>query len=116
MNYDYALIVEPLIEWFEQEKRILPWRSNCLNENPKPYYVWISEIMLQQTRVEAVKEYFYRFTKEQEQLYKQRHAEFYLKSFATSGVQFRFRTDSKKLYLKCLAFIFLFYRTNFPIK
>ena len=64
MNYDYALIVEPLIEWFEQEKRILPWRSNCLNENPKPYYVWISEIMLQQTRVEAVKEYFYRFTKE----------------------------------------------------
>ena len=64
MNYDYALIVEPLIEWFEQEKRVLPWRSNSLEENPKPYYVWISEIMLQQTRVEAVKEYFKRFTKE----------------------------------------------------
>lgn len=63
MNYDYSLIVEPLIAWFEQEKRILPWRSNSVKEgNPSAYYVWISEIMLQQTRVEAVKEYFRRFT------------------------------------------------------
>ena len=62
MNYDYALIVEPLIEWFEREKRTLPWRSRSVEEgNPNPYYVWISEIMLQQTRVEAVKEYFRRF-------------------------------------------------------
>ena len=65
MSYDYALIVEPLIEWFEKEKRVLPWRSNSVEEgNPDAYHVWISEIMLQQTRVEAVKEYFRRFIAE----------------------------------------------------
>ena len=37
-------------------KRQLPWR-----EDPTPYHVWISEIMLQQTRVEAVKGYYARF-------------------------------------------------------
>ena len=50
-------IVEPLLSWYEKEKRILPWR-----ESRNPYYIWISEIMLQQTRVEAVKPYFKRFT------------------------------------------------------
>ena len=65
MSYDYAPIVEPLIEWFEKEKRNLPWRSNSVEEgNPDAYHVWISEIMLQQTRVEAVKEYFRRFIAE----------------------------------------------------
>lgn len=49
-------IVEPLLLWYKSQARILPWR-----ENPQPYYVWISEIMLQQTRVEAVKPYFDRF-------------------------------------------------------
>ncbi len=46
----------PLMEWFKDNARILRWRSD-----PRPYYVWISEIMLQQTRVEAVKAYFDRF-------------------------------------------------------
>ena len=46
----------PLLSWYEEHRRILPWR-----EDPKPYRVWISEIMLQQTRVEAVKPYFARF-------------------------------------------------------
>lgn len=46
----------PLLDWYESHARILPWR-----ENPEPYRVWISEIMLQQTRVEAVKPYFQRF-------------------------------------------------------
>lgn len=49
-------IVEPLLAWYEKEHRILPWR-----EAKDPYYIWISEIMLQQTRVEAVKPYFERF-------------------------------------------------------
>ena len=49
-------IVRPLLDWYEKEHRILPWR---LSKNP--YYIWISEIMLQQTRVEAVKPYFERF-------------------------------------------------------
>lgn len=49
-------IVEPLLKWYDSNARVLPWR-----ENPTPYRVWISEIMLQQTRVEAVKPYFERF-------------------------------------------------------
>ncbi len=49
-------IAAPLLAWYDRGRRILPWR-----ENPEPYYVWLSEIMLQQTRVEAVKPYFDRF-------------------------------------------------------
>lgn len=50
-------IVQPLMLWYDRNKRVLPWR-----ENRNPYYIWISEIMLQQTRVEAVKPFFQRFT------------------------------------------------------
>lgn len=49
-------IVQPLLSWYDQAARVLPWR-----ENPQPYRVWVSEIMLQQTRVEAVKPYYERF-------------------------------------------------------
>ena len=49
-------MVNPLLDWYEQNARELPWRSN-----PLPYWVWVSEIMLQQTRVEAVKPYYARF-------------------------------------------------------
>lgn len=52
-------IVVPLLEWYDKQARVLPWRSK-----PTPYRVWVSEIMLQQTRVEAVKPYFARFMKE----------------------------------------------------
>ncbi len=45
-----------LLDWYDAERRILPWR-----EDPTPYHVWVSEIMLQQTRVEAVKDYYARF-------------------------------------------------------
>lgn len=51
-------IVDPLLQWYDSHARILPWR-----ENPIPYAVWVSEIMLQQTRVEAVKPYFDRWMK-----------------------------------------------------
>ena len=53
-----AKIVEPLIEWYEENHRILPWRAS-----KNPYYIWISEIMLQQTRVEAVRPFFEQFIK-----------------------------------------------------
>ena len=49
-------IIKPLVSWFAEHARVLPWR-----EEPLPYYVWVSEIMLQQTRVEAVKPFFARF-------------------------------------------------------
>lgn len=48
-----------LLNWYDYNKRLLPWR-----ENKDPYRIWISEIMLQQTRVEAVKPYFDRFMQE----------------------------------------------------
>ena len=51
--------VQPLVEWFRENKRDLPWRKRM-----DAYRVWISEIMLQQTRVEAVKPYYERFLKE----------------------------------------------------
>lgn len=56
---EYQKIVSPLLEWYAANARELPWRSE-----PTPYRVWISEIMLQQTRVEAVKPYFERFVRE----------------------------------------------------
>ena len=49
-------LVLPLLEWFGEHARLLPWRSD-----PVPYRVWVSEIMLQQTRVAAVLGYFARF-------------------------------------------------------
>ena len=49
-------IVQPLLTWFEGNRRDLPWRRDR-----EPYHVWLSEIMLQQTRVEAVKAYYTRF-------------------------------------------------------
>ena len=53
------LIVAPLLAWYDSGRRVLPWR-----EDPTPYHVWLSEIMLQQTRVEAVKPYYDRFLRE----------------------------------------------------
>ncbi len=52
-------IVNPLLEWYRENKRELPWR-----DRNNAYYTWVSEIMLQQTRVEAVKPYFARFISE----------------------------------------------------
>ena len=46
----------PLLEWYRENARVLPWRSD-----PTPYHVWVSEIMLQQTRVAAVLDYYRRF-------------------------------------------------------
>lgn len=49
-------IAQPLLEWYAKHARPLPWR-----ETKDPYRIWVSEIMLQQTRVEAVKPYYARF-------------------------------------------------------
>ena len=49
--------VSLLLEWYGEHKRTLPWRDEAT-----PYRVWVSEIMLQQTRVEAAKGYFLRWT------------------------------------------------------
>ncbi len=49
-------ILRPLLDWYPANRRELPWRRDR-----EPYHVWVSEIMLQQTRVEAVKGYYKRF-------------------------------------------------------
>lgn len=53
---DLSLIESPLLSWYRQNARDLPWRHT-----QDPYKIWVSEIMLQQTRVEAVKPYYARF-------------------------------------------------------
>ena len=55
-NENLKEMSKPLVEWYRNQKRDLPWR-----EDINAYKVWVSEIMLQQTRVEAVKPYYARF-------------------------------------------------------
>lgn len=55
-NENLKEMAKPLVEWYCKQKRDLPWR-----EDINAYKVWVSEIMLQQTRVEAVKPYYARF-------------------------------------------------------
>ena len=57
-NKNLESMAKPLVEWYLKQKRELPWR-----EDVTAYKVWVSEIMLQQTRVEAVKPYYARFLK-----------------------------------------------------
>ncbi len=53
---DLAAIIPPLVAWYREVGRPLPWRADA-----SPYHVWISEIMLQQTRIEAALPYYERF-------------------------------------------------------
>ncbi len=55
----WECLTEPLLVWFSENARAMPWRSD-----PTPYHIWISEIMLQQTRVSAVIPYYERFLRE----------------------------------------------------
>ena len=68
-NDRMAKIPGLLLDWYHENRRILPWR-----ELPTPYRVWVSEIMLQQTRVEAVKPYFQRFMRELPDIHALAHA------------------------------------------
>lgn len=54
-----SLLPQLLLPWYERDRRALPWR-----EDRDAYHIWVSEIMLQQTRVEAVKGYYARFLAE----------------------------------------------------
>jgi A/G-specific adenine glycosylase len=49
-------VAAPLLAWYRRHRRDLPWR-----ESRDPYRVWVSEVMLQQTQVERVREFFTRF-------------------------------------------------------
>ena len=52
----FARLPDVLLDWYEENRRDLPWRRDR-----EPYHVWLSEIMLQQTRAEAVRGYYTRF-------------------------------------------------------
>ena len=52
----FSKLPAAILPWYEENKRDLPWRHD-----KEPYHIWLSEIMLQQTRVEAVKGYYSRF-------------------------------------------------------
>jgi len=57
-----------MLRWYEKHRRVLPWRA-LPNEVPDPYHVWLSEIMLQQTTVQAVIPYFINFTQKWPTIY-----------------------------------------------
>lgn len=58
-EFPWEKIVRPLLDWYAAHARALPWRRDA-----DPYRVWVSEIMLQQTRVETVIPYYERFLRE----------------------------------------------------
>ncbi|GKY86320.1 A/G-specific adenine glycosylase [Sinisalibacter aestuarii] len=62
---DAGEMAEELLGWYDRHARVLPWRVNPAQRAagilPDPYAVWLSEIMLQQTTVAAVRDYFTRF-------------------------------------------------------
>ena len=59
-------VAQPLLAWYDRHARALPWRvppsEGAASINADPYRVWLSEVMLQQTTVAAVRDYFERFT------------------------------------------------------
>lgn len=63
--FDRAAVAPALLEWYDRHHRDLPWRTTPAaakaGARPDPYHVWLSEVMLQQTTVEAVKPYFRAF-------------------------------------------------------
>jgi len=59
---DPGQIASALLEWYDRNARVLPWRAPPGAAPTDSYRVWLSEVMLQQTTVAAVKDYFARFT------------------------------------------------------
>ncbi|MEX0305727.1 MAG: A/G-specific adenine glycosylase [Leisingera sp.] len=66
LNSDSAAMSRDLLAWYDMHARAMPWRVGPAERaggvRPDPYKIWLSEVMLQQTTVAAVKEYFLRFT------------------------------------------------------
>ncbi len=62
MDASRDTIPDLLLDWYDRNARTLPWRAAPGTPAPEPYRVWLSEVMLQQTTVAAVKDYFAKFT------------------------------------------------------
>ena len=61
LNYKEIQIQKTFIKWYNKNKRILPWRQLFDNKLPNPYYILVSEYMLQQTTVGTAKKRFNEF-------------------------------------------------------
>ncbi|MDA7427866.1 A/G-specific adenine glycosylase [Primorskyibacter aestuariivivens] len=63
---DPDVLSAELLDWYDRHARVMPWRvgpdARRSGVRPDPYRVWLSEVMLQQTTVAAVRDYFHRFT------------------------------------------------------
>jgi A/G-specific adenine glycosylase len=63
---DAQTLSRQLLAWYDAHARVMPWRvspgDRAVGVRPDPYRVWLSEVMLQQTTVAAVRDYFHRFT------------------------------------------------------
>jgi A/G-specific adenine glycosylase len=63
---DALTLSRQLLAWYDRHARVMPWRvspqDRAAGVRPDPYRVWLSEVMLQQTTVAAVRDYFHRFT------------------------------------------------------
>jgi A/G-specific adenine glycosylase len=63
---DAQTLSRQILAWYDTHARVMPWRVSPLDRaagvRPDPYRVWLSEVMLQQTTVAAVRDYFHRFT------------------------------------------------------
>ena len=57
---DVPVFRKKILDWYDEHRRVLPWRA-LAGDIANPYYVWLSEIMLQQTTVQAVIPYFLKF-------------------------------------------------------
>ena len=53
---DKGAIAERILAWFAEKRRDLPWRDTA-----NPYFIWVSEVMSQQTQVDTVIPYYHRF-------------------------------------------------------
>ena len=53
--YNEASFKPNIVNWFKENQREMPWR-----ETSNPYYIWLSEVMLQQTQVKTVIDYYHR--------------------------------------------------------
>ena len=66
LNADPGGLSRDILDWYDQQARDMPWRTGPADRaagvRPDPYRVWLSEVMLQQTTVAAVTDYFQRFT------------------------------------------------------
>ena len=60
-NSKEKMIKSTFLNWYKKNKRDLPWRRLGINELPNPYYIFVSEYMLQQTTVGTVKKRFEEF-------------------------------------------------------